>query len=62
MAKGSTKYQLLKDDFDHACRELKIRNELIADLRKENEQLKKGLDLILRGANPKPTAERFLRR
>lgn len=41
MAKGSTKYQLLKDDFDHACRELKLRNEIIEDLRKENEKLKK---------------------
>lgn len=41
MAKGSTKYQLLKDDYDHACRELKLRKKLIDDLREENEKLKK---------------------
>lgn len=39
----STKYQLLKDDFDHACRELKLRNELIKELREENELLNQEL-------------------
>ncbi|MED1711735.1 hypothetical protein P4V34_28715 [Bacillus thuringiensis] len=36
MPKGSTKYQLLKDDF-----ELKRRNEMIRDLRKEVDHWKK---------------------
>nr|BDD45844.1 hypothetical protein 4 [Bacillaceae bacterium] len=38
--KGSTKYQLLKDDFNHACNQLKIKNKLINELREENELLK----------------------
>lgn len=41
MTKNSTKYQLLLDDFKHATSELRLRNELIANLRKENEKLKK---------------------
>jgi hypothetical protein len=36
----STKYQLLKDDFDHACNELKIRNETIKDLRKKLDKIR----------------------
>lgn len=34
----STKYQLLEDDFKSACKELKIRREMIEKLRKEKEQ------------------------
>ncbi|WP_144508286.1 hypothetical protein [Bacillus mycoides] len=41
MAKGSTKYQLLKDDFDFAVRQLKERKEEIEKLRVENEMLKR---------------------
>ncbi|WP_078382355.1 hypothetical protein [Sutcliffiella halmapala] len=31
----STKYQLLKDDFDHAVDQLRIKNKIIEELRKE---------------------------
>ena len=40
MAKGSTKYQLLKDDFDFAVKQLKERREEIEKLRAENEMLR----------------------
>lgn len=36
----STKYQLLKDDFDRACKELKIRREMIEELREEVKKWK----------------------
>lgn len=36
----STKYQLLKDDFDHACHELNLRNEMIKDLRKKLDKIR----------------------
>lgn len=39
MGKGSTKYQLLKDDFDFAVRQLKERKDEIERLREENESL-----------------------
>ncbi|MGE8057382.1 hypothetical protein ACQKOD_26560 [Bacillus mycoides] len=35
--KGSTKYQLLKDDFDHAIEQIKLRNEEIKLLRASRE-------------------------
>jgi chromosome segregation ATPase len=35
--KGSTKYQLLKDDFDHAIEQIKLRNEEIKLLRVSRE-------------------------
>ncbi|MGY0692969.1 hypothetical protein ACW2QC_09300 [Virgibacillus sp. FSP13] len=38
MPKGSTKYQLLKADFDQARKDLKQRKEMIEQLRKEKEQ------------------------
>ncbi|MBG9586901.1 hypothetical protein [Cytobacillus firmus] len=60
MAKGSTKYQLLKDDFDHAVRELKLRNELIADLRKENEKLKDRIDTKIIFVNNDWEEERYV--
>ncbi|EJR14848.1 hypothetical protein II7_02160, partial [Bacillus cereus MSX-A12] len=31
--KGSTKYQLLKDDFDHAVKQIELRNKEIELLR-----------------------------
>jgi hypothetical protein len=36
----STKYQLLKDDFDHVCEQLHLKNELIIQLRIEIKGLK----------------------
>ncbi|EOO39027.1 hypothetical protein IIU_00845 [Bacillus cereus VD133] len=36
--KGSTKYQMLKDDFDFAVKQLKERKEEIEKLRAENEE------------------------
>lgn len=36
----STKYQLLKDDFDHACEQMRIKNETIKDLRKKLDKIK----------------------
>lgn len=41
MLKGTTKFQLLQDEFKHACNELKLRDEMIKDLRKEVEHWKK---------------------
>ncbi|GGD05247.1 hypothetical protein [Pontibacillus salipaludis] len=38
MSKSSTKYQLLKSDFEQACRDLKQRKEMIEKLKKEKEQ------------------------
>lgn len=38
--KGSTKYQLLKDDFNFAVRELKNRRKRIEELEKELYELK----------------------
>lgn len=35
--KGSTKYQLLKDDFDHAIEQIKLRNKEIKLLRASRE-------------------------
>lgn len=46
MAKGSTKYQLLRAEFDHAVRELKLRNEYILELRAENERFKNALEKV----------------
>jgi hypothetical protein len=40
MAKKSTKYKLLKDDFDLALRDIKLRDEVIFDLKKELEREK----------------------
>lgn len=36
----STKYQLLKSDFDHACSEIKVRNEIIKELRGKLDEIK----------------------
>lgn len=36
----STKYELLKADYNHACEQLKIRKKLIEELREENKRLK----------------------
>lgn len=35
--KGSTKYQLLKDDFDHAIEQIKLKNKEIKLLRASRE-------------------------
>ncbi|MGU3371636.1 hypothetical protein [Bacillus mycoides] len=35
--KGSTKYQLLKDDFDHAIEQIKLKNKAIKLLRESRE-------------------------
>lgn len=37
MGKGSTKYQLLKDDFDHAVKQIRLRNKEIELLRAGRE-------------------------
>lgn len=37
MGKGSTKYQLLKDDFDHAVKQIELRNKEIELLRAGRE-------------------------
>ncbi|MBO1513240.1 hypothetical protein [Metabacillus bambusae] len=37
----STKYQLLKGDFDHVCEQLKIHKKIIEELREENERFKR---------------------
>jgi len=37
----STKYQLLKGDYDHACEQLKIHKKIIEELREENERFKR---------------------
>lgn len=43
MPKSSTKYQILKADFDHALKELKIRGNLIEELRiKRTEAYQEG--------------------
>ena len=54
MTKGSTKYQLLKDDFNHATEQLKLYRKEIECLKKaisnskhENRRLKKENESIL---------------
>jgi hypothetical protein len=37
--KRMTDYQLLKDDFDHACKELKNRRVMVEELREEKKLL-----------------------
>jgi FtsZ-binding cell division protein ZapB len=37
----STKYQLLKDDFDHAVKEIGLLHKRIKELKEENQRLKK---------------------
>ncbi|WP_078548676.1 hypothetical protein [Litchfieldia alkalitelluris] len=46
----STKYQLLKGDYDFVCRELKQRREMIEELRKENEVYRKALKLVIQNS------------
>lgn len=56
MAKGSTKYQLLQDDFRFATRQLREYRELIEQQRKEIEQLKRDkayLTKIIAADDPK---------
>lgn len=39
MTKKSTKYQLLYDDYQHVCKQLKLSNELVNKQREDIERL-----------------------
>lgn len=42
----STKYQLLRDDYNHVCNELKLRNKLIEELKLEDKGKQQEIDRL----------------